>query len=128
VGKAEETRICRWCRRPIERRPGPGRPPEYCRPSHRQRDYEARLRAAELGLAETDLVVARRAIDTLQDQIYLLECAIEDVTQDLVDDNRPEAVRKALDWLLEAARPLVAKRLLTEPEAAQRAELSPADH
>jgi hypothetical protein len=72
--------------------------------------------------------VARRAIDSLQDQIYLLECAIEDVTQDLADDGRPEAVRKALDWLLEAARPLVAKRLLTEPEAAEPAELSSASH
>jgi len=73
------------------------------------------VRAAELGLAETDLVVARRAIESLQDQIYLLECAIEDVTQDVIDDDSPEAVRKALDWLLDAARPLVAKRLLTEP-------------
>jgi hypothetical protein len=67
-----------------------------------------------LGLTETDLVVARRAIEGLQDQIYLLECAVEDVGHDLMDDDSPEAVRKALDWVLEAARPLVAKRLLTE--------------
>jgi hypothetical protein len=65
-------------------------------------------------LTETDLVVARRAIDSLQDQIYLLECAVEDVGNDLMDDGSPEGVRKALDWLLEAARPLVGKRLLTE--------------
>jgi hypothetical protein len=67
-------------------------------------------------LTETDLVVARRAIDGLQDQIYLLECAIEDVGQDLQDDDSPDALRKAIDWLLEAAKPLVAKRILTEPE------------
>lgn len=60
--------------------------------------------------------MARRAIDGLRDQIYLLECAIEDVGQDLKDDDSPDALRKALDWLLEAAKPLVAKRILTEPE------------
>jgi hypothetical protein len=115
VAKAEEPRFCRWCRRPIERRSGPGRPAEYCRPSHRQRDYEARLRSSELGLAETDLVVARRAIDSLHDQIYLLECAIQDITQDLAEDDSPTALRAALDWLLESARSLLANRPLNEP-------------
>jgi len=107
-----ETRRCRWCGRPIEDQPGPGRPPQYCRPSHRQRDYEARLRARELGLSESDLVVARQAIDHLHDQIYIIECAIEDVEKDLVDDDSPEAMRRALAWLLEAARPLRSARLI----------------
>jgi hypothetical protein len=66
-------------------------------------------------LAETDLVVARRAIDTLHDQIYLLECAIQDITQDLAEDDSPPALRAALDWLLESARSLLANRPLNEP-------------
>jgi hypothetical protein len=32
-----------------------------------------------------------------------------------MDDDSPDALRKALDWLLEAAKPLVARRILTEP-------------
>jgi len=114
VAKSPEPRRCRWCGRPCELRPGPGRPAEYCRPSHRQRDYEARRRSIELGLSEAELVVARHAVDELRDQVYVLECAIEDVTRDLADDDSPDAARRALDWLLEAARPLVNAGLLGE--------------
>jgi hypothetical protein len=114
VTKLGEVRRCRWCGRRVEPRPGPGRPADYCRPSHRQRDYEARQRACELGLSESDLVVARQAIDHLHDQIYILECAIEDVEKDLADDDGPDGLKRALDWLLEAARPLLSARLLGE--------------
>jgi hypothetical protein len=89
-----------------------GRPALYCRPSHRQRDYEARLRARELGLPESELVVARGAIDQLHDQIYILECAIEDVDRDLAEDQSIDAMRRAVAWLLEAARPLRSARLI----------------
>ena len=109
-----ESKRCRWCGRSIERRPGPGRPAEYCRPSHRQRDYAARRRASELGLSETDLIIARQVINRLQDQIYLLECAVEDVERDVKEDDGVAALRKALAWLLEAARPLVSTRVLGE--------------
>lgn len=114
MGKVGTLRRCRWCGRPIDPRRGPGRPPEYCRPSHRQRDYEARQRAAELGLSETDLVVARQAINQLHDRIYILECAIEDVERDLADDDSPPAIKRALNWLLDAARPLVLEHPLSE--------------
>ena len=96
----------------MEQGPRTGRPALYCRPSHRQRDYEARLRARELGLPESDLVVARGAIDQLHDQIYILECAIEDVDRDLAEDQSIDALRRALAWLLEAARPLRSARLI----------------
>ncbi|HSS09311.1 MAG TPA: hypothetical protein VLL25_05475 [Acidimicrobiales bacterium] len=69
------------------------------------------MRARELGLSESDLVIARQAIDQLHDQIYILECAIEDVERDLVDDDSPDGVRRSLAWLLEAARPLLSARL-----------------
>lgn len=109
--KPLETRRCRWCGRPIEPEPRTGRPALYCRPSHRQRDYEARLRARELGLSESELVVARGAIGHLHDQIYVLECAIEDVEKDLVDDDSPDGMKRALEWLLDAARPLRSVRI-----------------
>jgi hypothetical protein len=114
VTKPREGERCRWCGRPIDLRPGPGRPPVFCRPSHRQRDYEARRRAAELGLSEQDLVVTREALNRLHDQLYVLECAIEDVEADLAADDGPEGLRRCLDWLLENARPLVGARVLPE--------------
>jgi hypothetical protein len=100
-------RSCRWCGRPVPARSGPGRPPEYCRRSHRQRDYESRRRAAELGLSETEIVLTRASINSLNDQIYVLECAISDIEKDLADDDGPASVRRCLEWVLEAARPLV---------------------
>jgi len=66
----------------------------------------ARHRAEELHLSEHELVVARAELDRLHDELYVLACAVEDVERDLAADATPRAVREALDWLLEAARPL----------------------
>ena len=103
---------CRWCGRPFEVIAGPGRPQEYCRRSCRQREYEARRRSTELGLGEAELIMARSELDALRDALYVLEAAVEDVDRDLrggSDD--PAEVRRALDWLLTAARPLADHRL-----------------
>jgi hypothetical protein len=83
-----------------------GRPRVYCRRSCRQRDYEARQRAAELGLSESELVMARSELEDLKDKLYVLEAAVEDVDRDLAASDTPADVRGALDWLLKAARPL----------------------
>lgn len=102
-------RRCRWCQRPFDGRDGPGRPREYCRRSCRQRDYEARQRAAERGLDETEIIVARARIDALNDRLWVLACAVQDVDGDLARAVDASEVRAAVDWLLEAARPLVAE-------------------
>jgi septal ring factor EnvC (AmiA/AmiB activator) len=92
--------------------PGPGRPALYCRRSCRQRDYEARRRAAELGIGESELLVTRQELDQLRDALYVLESAVEDVERDLAAaDDDPQEVRRALHWLLDAARPLTALRV-----------------
>jgi hypothetical protein len=97
---------CAWCRRPLPPGGGPGRPRRYCKQSCRQRDYEARQRARELRLGEDELIVARAALDTLRDDLYVLACAVDDVDRDLAGAATAEDVRAALTWLLEAARPL----------------------
>lgn len=99
---------CRWCQRPLTGRPGPGRPREYCRQTCRQRDYEARTRAAERGLDESEIIVGRGRLDALHDKLWILACAVEDVDGDLRRSADAADVRAALDWLLEAARPLIA--------------------
>lgn len=86
---------------------GRGRPRKYCRRSCRQRDFEARRRALELGLAESDLIVARQAIEGLDDLCFVLGCAIADVEADITRDGSPEQLKASLQWLLEAARPLL---------------------
>jgi hypothetical protein len=98
---------CKWCHRPIEVRDGPGRPREYCRRSCRQRDYEARRVAAERGLDEGEIIVTRSRLATLQDRLWVLSCAIEDVDRDVADADGAEDYQRALAWLLEAARPVV---------------------
>jgi hypothetical protein len=112
MSEASGDRRCRWCSRPFAAVKGPGRPREYCRRSCRQRHYEARRRAAEVGLGEAELIVARTELDALNDRLYELEAAIEDVDRDLkAAGPKPDAktVREALDWLLTAARPLVGR-------------------
>jgi hypothetical protein len=86
---------------------GRGRPRKYCQHSCRQRDFEARHRALELGLSESDVIVARQAIEGLDDLLFVLACAITDVEGDIARDQSPEQVRASLDWLMEAARPVL---------------------
>ena len=69
------------------------------------------MRARELGLAEHELVVTRAELDELHDLLYVLEAAVEDVERDLRAEPTTKEVREALDWLLEAARPLSERRL-----------------
>jgi hypothetical protein len=108
VTESPEKPRCRWCGRGIDRRPGPGRPKQFCRPSCRQADYIARQRSAEAGLSETELIITRTALDELRDKLYVLEAAVEDVERDLADGDGEQVVRDSLQWLLAAARPLVA--------------------
>ena len=89
-----------------------GRPRSYCRQSCRQRAYEARIQAAELGLSENELIVAKQALEGLLDQIYVLQAAIDDVDRDLETSDEPKDVKRALEWVLSAARPLAQTPLL----------------
>ena len=110
-----ERRRCRWCRRALPGRAGPGRPREFCGGSCRQQDYLRRQRAAEAGLAEHELVLTRTALDELLDKLYVLEAAVDDVTADLADSPGLREYREAVAWLLDAARPLVTHRLGSAP-------------
>lgn len=104
-----ELRRCRWCRRVLPEQQGPGRPREFCSQSCRQWDWVARQRAHELALSEGELVLAKSTLDELHDDLYVLACAVDDTETDLdaAGANPPaKELRRMLDWLLDAARPL----------------------
>lgn len=102
---------CRWCKRPFDLRPGPGRPKRFCRPACRQAAYRARRLAAGHGLADGEVIVRTDALEALGDAQYALSAALEDVDVDLADASGPEDVRAALEHLVEACGPLAALRL-----------------
>jgi hypothetical protein len=109
---APEADRCIWCRRPLVRTSTVGRRREYCRQSCRQRAYEARQQSVTLGLSENELVVTKQSLETLLDQIYVLQAAVQDVDRDLAVSNEPVDVQRALQWLLSACRPLAETPLL----------------
>jgi hypothetical protein len=74
----------------------------------RQRDYIARLTSRDAGLSEAQLIVTRAELEELRDKLYVLECAIDDVRRDLDDGGDPQ---EALDWVIEAAEPLLGAKL-----------------
>ena len=81
---------CRWCGRKFAVVVGgAGRPRLYCKRSCRQRDYEARRRALELGLGEHELVVTRAELESIRDRLYMLEHTIKDAENDLAQPEAP---------------------------------------
>lgn len=102
------TQRCRWCRRVLPQRVGPGRPRVFCSQRCRQWDWVSRQRAAELELSEHELVIARDELDRLYDDVFALTCAIEDTERDLAadGDRTVRELTEMLAWLLDAARPL----------------------
>lgn len=111
---------CQWCRSPISQRSGAGRPRRFCSQSCRQWDWVARQRANELALSEDELVIARKELDALRDQVYVLRCAIADVEADLDPSVDPTTrdFKAALKWLLQAAKPLAQDQLHPSPSRA----------
>lgn len=85
---------------------GRGRPRQFCRRACRQRDYEARQRAAAHGLDESELIVARAELDELKDKLFVLRCAVDDVRRDLVGTPTRRDYAGAVSWLLSACEPL----------------------
>ena len=61
------------------------------------------------------MIVDRQKLEELQDAVYCLQAAIEDVDNDLEGKPSAAEVRTAVGWLLDNARPVAAIRI--EPKA-----------
>ena len=86
--------------------PAVGRKRRYCRQSCRQQAYLARKLAGAHDLAPDEVVVRRDELTDLQDRVYALQAALEDVAGDLAEADGPADVRRALDWLVAQATPV----------------------
>ena len=74
-----EPRRCGWCRRVLPQQGSVGRPRLYCGQGCRQRAYEQRAATAKAGLPGDVVLVSRAELDGLQDRLFQLRCALEDV-------------------------------------------------
>ncbi len=114
--KLKRPLLCKWCGEEFRATPGPGRPKQYCRSSHRQRAYEARRLGESRQLLPDEVIVSRRAWEALRDALYRLESAAEDVAVDL-ETGAPTKIDyvRALAHLSEAVRHL--QEVSVEPVA-----------
>lgn len=72
-------RHCGWCGRPLPDATGIGRPRRYCGQSCRQRAYERRTAVQRGGLPEDTVVLSAQELADLQDRLFQLRCAAEDI-------------------------------------------------
>jgi hypothetical protein len=73
-----------------------GRPRLYCGQACRQRAYEQRTTAARAGLAPDVVLVKRSELDALQDRLFQLRCAIEDVQTLLAEKHTKAELERSL--------------------------------
>ena len=83
-----------------------GRPRTYCRQGCRQQAYLSRKLAAAHALSDDEVVMRRADLQELQDRLYVLQAALEDVAGDVDGATGPDDVRTALDWLVSQAQPV----------------------
>jgi len=78
-GRRGAPRHCGWCGREIAGAATGGRPRRYCAQSCRQRAYERRTQVQRGGLPEDAVVLSAAELSDLQDRLFRLRCAAEDV-------------------------------------------------
>ena len=98
-GRSSERR-CGWCRRVLPQQGSVGRPRQYCGQACRQRAYEQRSATAKAGLSGDVVLVTRAELDGLQDRLYQLRCAIEDVETLLAERHTKAELERSLQDLV----------------------------
>lgn len=83
-----------------------GRPRRYCAQSCRQRAYERRAAVQRGGLPEDAVVLSSVELADLQDRLFQLRCAAEDVVTATEDGAEPSELRSLAARVLESAASL----------------------
>ncbi|MCO7218939.1 hypothetical protein [Klenkia sp. PcliD-1-E] len=95
-----EERRCGWCRNVLPAQESVGRPRLYCGQACRQRAYEQRSATAKAGLSPDVVLVTRTELDGLQDRLFQLRCALEDVQTLLAEKPTKVEMERALAELV----------------------------
>lgn len=104
-----EIRHCGWCgqRLPADGKAAKvGRPRRYCSQSCRQRAYERRSAVQRGGLPEDAVVLSAAELADLQDRLFQLRCAAEDVVTAADDGAEPGELKSLAAAVVENAHGL----------------------
>jgi hypothetical protein len=104
-----EVRHCGWCGQRLaeEGKAGRvGRPRRYCSQSCRQRAYERRSAVQRGGLPEDAVVLSAAELADLQDRLFQLRCAAEDVVTAADDGAGPGELKSLAAAVVENAHGL----------------------
>lgn len=85
---------CGWCGRAVEQPAAAGRRRRYCGRSCRQRAYERRTAVQRTGLPDDAVVLSGDEVAALQDRLFQLRCAAEDVATAAVDGAGSDELQK----------------------------------
>ncbi|WP_414637400.1 hypothetical protein [Amycolatopsis sp.] len=98
---------CGWCGRRLEQQGvTKGRRRRYCGQSCRQRAYERRTALQRSGLPEDAVVLSDTELAALQDKLFQLRCAAEDVVTAADDGAASDELRRMAQELARSAQDL----------------------
>jgi hypothetical protein len=101
-----EVRHCGWCGQRLPEDGKVGRPRRYCSQSCRQRAYERRAAVQRGGLPEDAVVLSSAELADLQDRLFQLRCAAEDVVTAADDGADPGELKSLAAAVVENAHGL----------------------
>jgi hypothetical protein len=101
-----QARHCAWCGRRLPDDTKVGRPRRYCAQPCRQRAYERRTAVQRGGLPEDAVILSATELADLQDRLYQLRCAAEDVLTAIDDGATTTELRKLATELTHTAHDL----------------------
>lgn len=104
--RRDAPRYCGWCGRLVDEAGATGRRRQYCGQACRQRAYERRIAVQRGGLPKDAVVLSAGEIAALQDRLFQLRCAAEDVGTAADDGATPAELRGMVDELAKHARDL----------------------
>lgn len=99
-------RCCGWCGRQLPDESGVGRRRRYCGQACRQRAYEQRTGVQRAGLASDAVVLSGAEFTDLQDRLFRLRCAAEDLAGATRDGEDPATLQSLAGEVAEAATEL----------------------
>ncbi|MGH3628330.1 MAG: hypothetical protein ACRDRL_12935 [Sciscionella sp.] len=104
--RRREERYCGWCGRRLTDANQLGRRRRYCGQACRQRAYEQRTVVQRAGLPEDAVVLSTAELADLQDRLFQLRCAAEDIVTAAADGATPAELSGLADMVADSARGL----------------------